>query len=255
MNRTLNIRFGFASLGVLGLVACSPSVNPYSASPQSETQSSFSQTPNNFRLSLVDAPKDDIKAVNVNVDHVEILLEKGGKQARVIAAADLGIIDLFQLRNGVKLPLLDANIPQGVAVKQIRLILKSSGNSITKSDDSICELKTPSAQHTGIKLILKNPVQFENGYSYSIIVDFDAEKSVVLQGNGNCLLKPVLKLKSATRVSEQQAQSGGEETPEDMTDGTENTNTDGGDGSGFDPDMPTDTTPVIYPDDIVQAYQ
>jgi len=252
---TLSFNNALITLGVIGLVACSPSVNPYTGSSQNEAQSSFSQAPNNFRLSLVDAPKDDIKAVNVNVDHAEILLEKGGKQTRVIAASGLGIIDLFQLRNGVKLPLLDANIPQGVAVKQIRLILKDSGNSITKSDDSICELKTPSAQHTGIKLILKNPVQFENGYTYSIVVDFDAEKSVVLQGNGDCLLKPVLKLKSATRVSEQQAQSGEEETPEDMTDGTENTNTDGGDGSGFDPDIPTDTTPVIYPGDIVQAYQ
>lgn len=253
MSRTLFYKNSFLSLGIFGLIACSGSGNLGSESSQNTTQSSFSEAPYNFRLSLVDAPKDDIKAVYVNVDHAEILLEKGGKEARVRTAVNLGIIDLFQLRNGVMLPLLDANIPSGVLVKQIRLILKSTGNSLTKIDDSSCELKTPSAQHTGIKLILNKPVSFESGYTYSIVVDFDAEKSVVLQGNGGCLLKPVLKLKSAERILAQESPgSGQDDTPEDLTDGTENANTDDGGGSGFDTGINTDPTPVIDPGQIFQ---
>jgi hypothetical protein len=119
----------------------------------------------------------------------------------VILSEGLGPVDLLTLQNGVLLPMADLQLPNDVTITQIRLVLESEGNYIIKGDGSRCDLKTPSEQKTGIKFILNQPVLIESGFSYSIVADFDASKSIVLTGNGGCLLKPVLKLKSANKIS------------------------------------------------------
>jgi hypothetical protein len=151
-------------------------------------------------LSLTDAPNRQLTSVVVNVDYFEVLLSKGGKNARVTLNKGLGPIDLLKLQNGVTLPLSNVEIPQDVQIQQIRLILKPEGHFAVKSDQSICQLKTPSAQKTGLKIILTNQFSFESGAIYKVLIDFDALKSVVVQGNGKCLLKPVIKIKNAIKV-------------------------------------------------------
>jgi len=182
----------------LGVAACSQSTGP-DASLKVGTSST---DPNNATVSfkLVDAPNKELKSVIVDIDHMEVLVAGNGKNGRLILAQGLGPVDLLKLQNGVSLPLQDIQAPAGIQIQQIRLILKEEGHYAVKGDDSICELKTPSAQKTGVKIILTNKVQFEAGNLYNIIVDFDAMKSVVIQGNGGCLLKPVLKLKSAVKI-------------------------------------------------------
>lgn len=169
---------------------------------------------NNFRLSLTDAPHFSLQKVVVNVDHADLFLEGGGKEARVQVAERLGAIDLLTIQNGLTLPMADLNIPQNVTVRQIRLVLSGDGNYIIRSDGSRCDLKTPSEQKTGIKFIITDGVLIEKGFSYSIVADFDAHKSIVLTGNGGCLLKPVLRLKSATRIEQHDDNGGnGDESP------------------------------------------
>lgn len=148
---------------------------------------------------LTDAPNKDLKSVFVNIDHMEVVVAGKEKAGRLILAQGLGVVDLLTLQNGVTMNLQDIVAPQGISIQQIRLVLKSEGHYAVKSDDSVCELKTPSAEKTGVKIILTNKVEFEAGHEYSIVVDFDALNSVVVQGNGGCLLKPVLKLKSALK--------------------------------------------------------
>ncbi|MFT4856776.1 MAG: hypothetical protein ACI9UV_000855 [Algoriphagus sp.] len=54
------------------------------------------------------------------------------------------------------------------------------------------ELKTPSAEQSGLKIKLEE--SFEGGRTYSIVIDFDVKKSIVVAGNsGNIILKPVLR--------------------------------------------------------------
>lgn len=178
------------------VMACNPQGSQLGLSNQSSLQVD-SQKEALVSFKLTDAPNEVLKSVFVNIDHMEVVVAGSGKAGRLTLAQDLGMVDLLQLQNGVTLPLKDVVAPAGLQIQQIRLVLKKDGHYIVKSDDSICELKTPSAQKTGVKIILTNKVQFEAGHQYSIVVDFDAKKSVVLQGNGGCLLKPVLKLKSA----------------------------------------------------------
>jgi hypothetical protein len=67
-------------------------------------------------------------------------------------------------------------------------------------------LKTPSAQQSGLKLI--NQFTVEEGMITQLLIDFDAEQSVVETGNGKFNLKPVLRVEKVTIGSDPDA--GGE---------------------------------------------
>lgn len=189
------------TVAMLAMTACSQSAtDSVLSSSKAVSQSADFQKNALVSFKLVDAPNRDLKSVVVDVDHMEILLAGQGKAGRLQIAKVLGSVDLLTLQNGVSLPLQDVLVPHGLQIQQIRLILKSAGHFAVKGDDSVCELKTPSAQKTGVKIILTNKFNFEAGNKYDIVVDFDAKSSVVVQGNGGCLLKPVLKLKSATKA-------------------------------------------------------
>jgi hypothetical protein len=59
-------------------------------------------------------------------------------------------------------------------------------------DGQIEVLRTPSAQQSGLKLQINET--FEPGVAYTILLDFDASRSVVKAGNsGNYNLKPVIR--------------------------------------------------------------
>jgi hypothetical protein len=191
----------------------------------------YASQPYNFRLNLTDAPNDALKSVYVNVKYAELRLSGGGKEARLIVAKNLGQVDLLKLQDGVTLPMADLNLPEAVTVTQIRLVLAAENNYLIKSDESRCDLRTPSEQQTGIKFLIHDGVTIEKGYSYSIVADFDAKKSIVLMGNGGCLLKPVLKLKSASRI----------ELPSGDGDGI------GGGGSGGEPSLTPTPAPEPNP--------
>ncbi|MGZ3748085.1 MAG: DUF4382 domain-containing protein, partial [Pseudobdellovibrionaceae bacterium] len=163
--------------------------------------SSYPLSGNNLRLSIKDAPSKDLKNVFVNVDHAELFIKKGNTEGRLIVSQGLGLIDLMTLRNGVLLPMQDLNLPTGVEISAIRLVLNGDNNYSIKSDDSRCEMQTPSGQQSGIKIQLSQSFLLEEGQTYSMVMDFDAEKSVVIKGNGDCLLKPVLKLMQVTKTT------------------------------------------------------
>lgn len=271
------------------LISCAPgssgsnsTVNESLSNDNSQSSTtileSYSAKPGNFRFSLTDAPAKQLKSVFVNVLNAEVWLKKQNKEVRVSIGKDIGLIDLMKLRNGVLLPVEDFKIPDGAQVTQIRLIL-GGGNYAIKSDDSTCSLQTPSAQQSGIKIKLSNAVTISGGKSYSLVVDFDAEKSVVVKGNGDCLLKPVLKIASFTKIDSEviDDQGNNSQPGEDVTGGVSDSNTDstssgnssssggssstgdtsssGGssstDSSGYDTSTEGTNPPIIDPDTVV----
>jgi hypothetical protein len=74
-------------------------------------------------------------------------------------------------------------------VSQIRLILGPNNSVIV--DGVVYPLSTPSADQSGLKLLVNRV--FEPGVSYGILLDFDANQSIVLEGNGTYKLKPVIR--------------------------------------------------------------
>lgn len=140
--------------------------------------------PTPYYVKLTDAPGPYL-AVNVDIQAVEVT----GSGGTISLNTTPGIYNLLDFSNGT-----DTLIAYGAfnmqKVEQIRLILGDQ-NSIVTSDSVSHPLKTPSAQQSGLKLKVNQVL--EAGVAYYVLLDFDAAQSVVEQGNGSYLLKPVIR--------------------------------------------------------------
>lgn len=149
------------------------------------TESSGMQTASvNFRLTDGPARYDE---VNVDVQAVEVHTDQdtGWHTVDLIQA---GVYNLNDLRNGTDTLLSRATLPVG-NLSQIRLIL-GTDNSVVVNGQSY-PLATPSAMQSGLKFNFHQTLA-ANG-AYDIWIDFDADKSVVKEGNGTYSLKPVIR--------------------------------------------------------------
>ncbi|MDZ4676523.1 MAG: DUF4382 domain-containing protein [Oligoflexia bacterium] len=197
-NRLVLIARMFGLISAIGFaVACNSGSN--NGGSLASGDKAYAYTPSTLRITLTDKPLDDASSVNINIKHVELFVQKGSLQGRLIIAENLGFVDLLKLRNGILKAMGDLKLPDGVTFHQMRLVL-ADGNNVVMNNGSVCQMKTPSAQTSGVKILFNPAFTTEAGYSYAITLDFDADDSVVLQGNGGCLLKPVIKVKSATRA-------------------------------------------------------
>jgi hypothetical protein len=86
---------------------------------------------------------------------------------------------------------------QAGTITQIRLILGS--NNSVKVNGVVYPLATPSAQQSGLKLQVNQTLV--PGVAYMLLLDFDAQQSIVEQGNGQYSLKPVIRVVNATGLS------------------------------------------------------
>lgn len=135
-------------------------------------------------IKMTDAP-GPYDAVFVDVQGVEIT---GGGGETVVLNAKKGIYDLLLLSNGAT-TLIATDTLETSKISQIRLIL-GSRNSVVVNGNSY-PLSTPSAEQSGLKLQVKETLQ--QGILYEILLDFDANKSIVETGNGSYKLKPVIR--------------------------------------------------------------
>ena len=147
---------------------------------------------NNAKLQvrLTDSPFPNAKEVWVDVQQIEVIMNDSGAPF-ILDGAHPGLYNLLDFTNGRDTLLADATIPPG-KISQIRLILGDNNYIITRENEKI-ELKTPSAQQSGLKVQVHQDVT--GGVLYRLILDFDAGRSIVKAGNsGNYLLKPVLRI-------------------------------------------------------------
>lgn len=111
------------------------------------------------------------------------------------------MINLLDLTGANSLLLGTEDFEEG-EIDQLRLILGT--NNYVVKDGVESDLKTPSAQQSGLKI--KIDQEIEAGQTYDLIIDFDVAKSIVVAGNsGNINLKPVLRayLQEAAGISGQ----------------------------------------------------
>lgn len=147
-----------------------------------------------LQVKLVDKPIVDAKEVWVNIQQVEIM-EADSSEPIMLDGTHPGMYNLLEFTGGKDTLLADASIPAGT-ISQIRLILGDGNYLVTGSGDTI-DLKTPSAQESGLKVMVNQDVS--GGTDYSLTLDFDASRSIVKAGNsGMYLLKPVLRIVSFT---------------------------------------------------------
>lgn len=146
---------------------------------------------------LVDAP-GDYAAVNVEILDVMIKMEDDGFDddddsgwIPLTTSDDDEIVNLLDFTGGISKVLVDRfPIPAGT-LSQMRLVLGDNNTLLMDGDSNPIELKTPSAQQSGLKV--KIDAVIEEGFTYDFVLDFDVDKSIVHAGNsGNTILKPVL---------------------------------------------------------------
>lgn len=148
---------------------------------------------------LVDAPASydevwiEVLAVRVKVDQdgVDDEMDEDDDESSWVEITydESQSLNLLELTGGNSELLGAEDFPKG-EIDQIRLIL-GEDNYVIKNGERH-ELKTPSAQQSGLKI--KVDEEIEGGMTYDLIIDFDAAKSIVEAGNsGQIILNPVLR--------------------------------------------------------------
>lgn len=145
------------------------------------------------QLILVDDPGDYLE---VNVEIIDIQYnttdsEEGWNSFTPSSGYPINV-DLTELVAGNSLLLTDQIIPAGM-LKQIRLVLSENNTLVIDGEAEPIPLDTPSALQSGLKLNLNT--ELEAGFSYTFILDWVVQESVVEGGaSGMYNLKPVIRV-------------------------------------------------------------
>lgn len=154
---------------------------------EARTPGGGSAAPPRIEVRLTDAPADYEQVV---VDVADVEFRYAGGETRRANETFAGTYNLLDLTNGLDTLIATSEVPAG-ALEEFRLILGTDNYLVTDSER--IELRTPSAQQSGLKIKLDD-VELLPGRVYVLLLDFDAGRSVVRAGNsGNYNLKPVIR--------------------------------------------------------------
>lgn len=143
-----------------------------------------------LKVRMTDAPAD---FTEVNIDLKEVQVHYANNNGWMTLNTNAGIYNLLDLQNDVSVVIANPqNLPVG-KITQMRLILGLQ-NSVTTTDSTIYPLKLSSQDETGLKIV--TPFNILSNKTAEILIDFDAEKSVVVEGDTSFRLKPVIKIKN-----------------------------------------------------------
>lgn len=160
----------------LFIISCSDSVSPETGKGQ-------------INMMMVDAPAGydqvNIVVTGVEVHKADADLNSGWVTINNVPAS----YDLLTLRNGASVVIGNNTLIAG-HYSQIRLIIGTGCNVVV--DGVVYPLEIPSGEQSGLKL--NHAFEIQPGLLYELILDFDAERSIVLTGNGQYKLKPVIKI-------------------------------------------------------------
>ncbi|MES2875639.1 MAG: DUF4382 domain-containing protein [Bacteroidota bacterium] len=135
-------------------------------------------------VKLTDGP-GAYDAVFLSIKEVRILSSEGESSL----AVDTKPFNILKFRMGKDTLIASKDVPSG-RLQEVRLVLNDTGNSVVINGITY-PLTTPSGQSSGVKLKVNETL--ESGVAYTMLLDFDAAKSIVQTGNGKYILKPVIR--------------------------------------------------------------
>lgn len=146
-------------------------------------------------VKMTDAPID-FDSVNVEVLQVKVHVSNtgNGNPGWVDLPTQSGMYNLLDLQNDITTTLVDPHILPVGDIQQMRLIL--GANNYVVVDTVAYDLETSSQMNTGLKFNIDASITPND--EVEILIDFDAEQSIVIEGNGTYKLKPVIKVESIT---------------------------------------------------------
>jgi hypothetical protein len=147
-----------------------------------DSDSSQKSYPYNVRMTDAPGPYEE---VNIDLQAVEVT---GNNGVTIFLNTTAGIYNLLDLSNGLT-TLIATSVLNDAQVGQIRLILGSNNTVVTNGVSY--PLSTPSAEQSGLKLLVNQTLEAD--IQNEILIDFDANASIIQTGNGSYKLKPVLR--------------------------------------------------------------
>jgi hypothetical protein len=150
-----------------------------------------------MRVHLTDKPgSGNIEAVNLVVTEVSVRGEMAPSDSDSTStsggwhtlSSNTHTYDLTKLQNGVFTTIGEGSLPAG-SYTQIRLVLGAGSTVVV--DGTTYSLKVPSGMESGLKLV--GNFQVPPGGTTDVGLDFDASRSLHETGNGQWMLKPVVK--------------------------------------------------------------
>ena len=166
-------------------------------------------------VGLTDGVNENYEAVYVTINDVQVHRKGEAEDSETgwLSLPDFDgprTIDLLELRDGVVSGLGSIELESG-SYTQIRLIIGTVpdagsniqchphpfANYVIDGDGNVFEMTVPSGEQTGIKVVCAGKCDINENQTTELILDFDAEQSVVVAGNsGNINLKPTIKVLS-----------------------------------------------------------
>lgn len=157
---------------------------------KNENNSNIVNKPATFTIKLIDAPVVYDKVL-IDIQDVQIKSSADNSDTgwKSLTISRKGVYNILDFKNGLDTILGKLSLPAGL-ISQIRLVLGS--NNYVQYQGILSKMTTPSAQQSGLKLLI-NATLLE-GINYVYWIDFDAAKSIVHTGSNNFILKPVIKV-------------------------------------------------------------
>lgn len=176
-HKLIHLTFFFMCFTVSVLIiSCSESTQPETGQGQ-------------LKITMVDAPAG-YDEVNISVTRVEVHIANPDSNSGWFVINDnAATYDLLTLRNGASVILGNNSLDAG-RYTQIRLIIGTGSNVVV--DGITYPLEIPGGEQSGVKL--NHQFEIQSGLIYELLLDFDAERSIVLTGNSQYKLKPVIRL-------------------------------------------------------------
>jgi hypothetical protein len=145
------------------------------------------------KINLTDAPGNYLE-VNVDIKQVRIHVsdDSTSNDGWLDLPTNAGIYNLLDLQNGIDTTVVDSTFIPAGKVSQIRFVL-GPDCSVMTSDSVLHDLKVPSGEQSGLKINVHKSIPL--GQALHVLLDFDAEKSIKQTGNGNFMMKPVIRVK------------------------------------------------------------
>jgi hypothetical protein len=144
-----------------------------------------------LKVELTDSATTTYDHIYIDIEKVSVHYSGAQEGSWIDLPTNTGIYDLLLLANDVTVILADEKeIPIG-RVSQIRLLLRNNNTIVVGGQ--IFDLKIPSGYETGIKVQVYQEIK--RNQRLLIVLDFDAEKSILQNGTGDYSLHPVVKVK------------------------------------------------------------
>ena len=141
-----------------------------------------------LRIRMTDAPFN-AQEVNIDLKEVRVNFDKD-TSGWVTLNTNARVYNLLGLQNGVDTLIASAIIPGGT-VKEIRLILGT--NNTIKINNVVYPMAVSSADESGLKIKVDKKLR---STIETVLIDFDADLSIIQTGSNTYKLKPVIKLKN-----------------------------------------------------------